>query len=155
MLGIIYVEKIEYDSKIRWDKATGGIVEYDNYENMEFDTPTEFNGKGLAPCPDQLFLASIGGCLMNTFTHYARRLDLTFNDVCISLHASLSLDRDGYRFDGIEAKIRIQAPEGCLELAERCGGLAERYCHITRSIESVIPVNIDIEVDSKSLCIYP
>ena len=150
-----YAKKLEYYSQIRWDKATGGIVEYDNYDDSSFDTPTEFDGKGMAPCPDQIFLASIGGCLMNTFTHYGRRLDLTFNDVLISVHASLSLHREGYRFDGIEAKIRIQAPDEYTELAERCGSLAEKYCHITRSIESAIPVNIDIEVDSKSLCIYP
>jgi len=150
-----YADTIEYASQVRWDKATGGIIEYDNYDDSSFDTPTEFDGKGSAPCPDQLFLASIGGCLMNTFTHYGKRLDLTFDDVYISLHASLSLHREGYRFDCIKAKIRIQAPEEYTELAERCGKLAKNYCHITRSIESAIPVDVDIEVDSKSLCIYP
>jgi len=150
-----YAEKIEYDSKMRWDKATEGIIEYDKYENTSFDTPIEFDGNGLAPCPDQLFSASIGGCLMNTFTHYARRLDLTFDDVLISVQASLSLRKEGYRFDKINAKIMIQATEEHFELAERCGVLAKEFCHITRSIESALPVNVNIEMDSKSLCIYP
>ena len=150
-----YAEKLEYNSQIRWDKATGGIFEYDKYENSSFDTPIEFDRNGLAPCPDQLFLVSIGGCMMNTFTHYAHRLDLTFDDVFITLQASLSLRKEGYRFDKINAKIMIQTTEEHFELAERCGFLAKEYCHITRSIESALPVNVNIEVDSKSLCIYP
>jgi len=150
-----YDEKLIYNVKIRWDKATGGIIDFGNCENLRIDTPIEFEGQGLAPCPDKLFLASIGGCLLNTFTHYARKLGLPFMDAIVSVKASLSLHREGYIFDYINAELRIHSLEENYELAEKCGVLARDYCHITRSIESALPVKVNIEVDSKSLCINP
>ena len=150
-----YDEKLVYNANIRWDKATGGIIDFGNCENLRIDTPIEFEGRGLAPCPDKLFLASIGGCLLNTFTNLARKLDLPFLDAIVSVKASLSLHRDGYIFDYINAELRICCSKEHYELAERCGVLARNYCHITRSIEPALPVNVNIEVDSKTLCINP
>ena len=59
-------ERLLYTAEAQWDKETGGKVTANGFK-VSFDTPEDYGGSERHPCPDQLFLASITGCLMNTF----------------------------------------------------------------------------------------
>jgi organic hydroperoxide reductase OsmC/OhrA len=137
--------------ELSWDGETGGSVECDDCGDLRIDMPEEFSGNGRSPCPDQLFLASLGGCLLTTFLHFAKRLQLEVQDVNIFVGGKIFLRKGvGYRIGLVEAKIRVMADTEDMELAEKCSELARDYCHITRSIEDAIRVDVSIEVLASS-----
>jgi organic hydroperoxide reductase OsmC/OhrA len=142
-----FIEKLDYSVELSWDGETGASVECDNCGDLRIDMPEEFSGNGRSPCPDQLFLASLGGCLLTTFLHFAKRLQLEAQDINISVGGKVSLRKGvGYRVGPVEARIRVMTDAEDVELAEKCSELARDYCHITRSIEDSVRVDVSIEV---------
>ena len=148
-----FIEKLDYNVKLSWDGETGASVECDNCGNLRIDMPKEFSGNSRSTCPDQMFLASLGGCLLTTFLHFAKRLHLEVQDVNISVGGKVSLRKDvGYRVGPVEAIIRVMTHAEDVELAEKCSELARDYCHITRSIEDSVRVDVFIEVSASPIC---
>ena len=142
-----FKEHLSYQVNVDWDGASGGLVECENCGDLKLDMPREFSGLGRNPCPDQLFLAAIGGCLLTTFLHFRSRLKLDVEDVRIMVSAEIDLKpSEGYRIGSVNAVMRIRADAEDEELARRCAELARDYCHITRSIEPSLPVDVAIEV---------
>ena len=139
---------LRYRAVVRWDGETGGEVSCRSPVDFRVDIPPEFSGRGRYPCPDQVFLASIGGCLLTTFLHFKMRLGLEIEDVRISVEGEVGLvGAEGYRLKGVEATIYVKAVEGEERLARRCAELARDYCHITKSIEEALPIRVHVEVE--------
>jgi organic hydroperoxide reductase OsmC/OhrA len=134
---------------VEWDGATGGVIHCNNCSELRLDTPVEFDGLGGAPCPDQLFLASISGCLLTTFLHFARRLGAEVESVGVHSRAELSMGEGGYRITGVSSRILVESAPEVAELAERCARLSRDYCHITRSLEASFPVDVEIEARAR------
>jgi len=141
---------LRYGAVVRWDKESGGEVSCKEAVGFKVDMPTEFSGRGRYPCPDQVFLASIGGCLLTTFLYFKRRLDLEAEDVRVSVDGEVALvGAEGYRIEWVEAILHVKAKSGEGDLARRCAELARDYCHITRTIEKALPVRVYVEVEAK------
>jgi organic hydroperoxide reductase OsmC/OhrA len=134
---------------VEWDGATGGVIRCDNCSELRLDTPVDFSGLGSAPCPDQLFLASISGCLLTTFLHFARRLGAEVESVSVHARVELSMGKEGYRIRRVSSKILVEAAPEVAELAERCARLGRDYCHITRSLEASFPVEVEVEARTR------
>jgi organic hydroperoxide reductase OsmC/OhrA len=150
----LFDDCLQYRVELKWDGKTGGTVECQNCGDLKIDMPQDFAGFGRSPCPDQLFLASIGGCLLTTFLHFARRLHLDVRDIRIPVREQISLRKsEGYRITAVEAEIQVDTDGEYVELAGRCAELARDYCHITRSMEASIPVNVSIKVHSARMAL--
>ena len=144
-----FKDRLEYGVDILWDGSTGGLVSCDG-RGFRVDTPAEWGGGSRGPCPDELFLASLGGRLLTTFLHFARRLGVTPGDVRISTSMEIALGGvEGYRIQGVRAEIWVEAEEEVLERVRRCVELAVNYCHITRSLEEAIPLEVDVRVEAR------
>ena len=144
----MYTRELNYEAEAIWDGLTGGNVVVGEY-TVSFDTPLEYGGQGSAPCPDQLFLSAIGGCLLNTFLSFRRRLGAETRSVKIKTGCRVELrNPNGYRLTQISATIRVATEKGEESRNRRCAELARDYCHITKSIESAVPVDVEIVVDS-------
>ena len=141
----LYPDKIDYAVSAVWDGNTGGAVDADGYQ-VGFDATEVFHGKGRAPCPDQLFLTSISGCLMTTLISFKNRMGAEAQDIRISSKADIELQGNAYRITGIECIISIVASEENYDAVKRSAELAIEYCHITRSIESAIPMTFEIQI---------
>ncbi|MFP3952417.1 MAG: OsmC family protein, partial [Candidatus Bathyarchaeia archaeon] len=102
-------DKLEYRVEAYWDGGTGGKVDLKvgKVGDVAFDRPREFWGRGSAPCPDQLFLTSLTGCLINTFLHFADRLEIEFVDVHSTASMKVNLvEHRVYSVKQINAVIR-------------------------------------------------
>jgi len=142
-----FEENLKYQVEIDWDGRSGGRVECENCGDLTLDTPREFSGLGRGPCPDQLFLAAVGGCLLTTFLHFRNRLKVDVEGVKITASTELALRQpEGYRIRCVKATMRVEAGEEDVDLARRCAELARDYCHITRSIEGSVPLEVSVEV---------
>jgi len=144
----IYPEEIEYRSESRWYGCTGGVAESEGFK-VGFDTPQEFGGRGSAPCPDQLFLAALGGCLLNTFISFKNRLGAEAADASVNTSCRVGLGPEGYRLLDVSAEITVESSPEMEALNRRCAELAVRHCHLTRSIEAAVPVCCVIRVESR------
>ena len=141
-----FPDNIQYRASATWDKETGGTVKSGDYV-VEFDTPERYGGIGRASCPDQLFLASITGCLMNTFLNFKRRLEAETSDIVIEAEMDIEMQgNEGYKIKEIGLVIKAAAPDEMLKLNRKCAELAFDYCHITKSIECSINFTNRIEV---------
>ena len=139
-------ERLHYSAEALWDKETGGEVTANGFK-ISFDTPQDYGGNEGHPCPDQLFLASITGCLMNTFLYYRAHLGVETIDIKIGAEAEIQLVNPlGYRVKGIEAHIQVWSTEDEADLNTTCAERARDFCHLTKSIEDAIPINVTITV---------
>ncbi len=139
-------ERLHYSAEAQWDTETGGEVTANGFK-VRFDTPQDYGGNERHPCPDQLFLASITGCLMNTFLYYRSHLGAETEDIKISAEAEIELrNPHGYRIKGINAHIQVWSTEEEADLNRTCAERARDYCHLTKSIEDAIPINVTITV---------
>jgi uncharacterized OsmC-like protein len=141
-----FPKELEYRVRTRWNGETGGDADIEGH-TLSFDMPTEYLGNASAPCPDQLFLASICGCLMNTFINFKNRLGAETKDIEIDASTRIELTNPaGYRIKNIIANIKVLSEPDDAEFNKRCAELARDYCHITKSIEQAIPTKVNIQV---------
>lgn len=140
------IKKLEYKTEINWDNQSGGEINIRNFPQIRLDTPIEFGGKGQYPCPDELFVSAIGGCLLTTLLYFQRKWNLHPNAIRISVNGTIDhLGPEGYRLSKIEATIFINAADENMMGLTKCAELAKEYCHITRVLEEVIPIKILIK----------
>jgi len=145
----LYPRELDYSVEARWDGSTGGVAEAGDFK-VGFDTPPEYGGRGSAPCPDQLFLAALGGCLLNTFISFKNRLGAETVDVSVSVSCRVELrGGEGYRLASVSATLNIVSVHRMEALNRRCAELAVEHCHLTRSIESAVPVDCVIRVEPR------
>ncbi len=142
-------EKLHYHAYSKWDKESGGVADTGNFL-IPFDTPEEYNGRETSPCPDQLFLASLTGCLLNTFLYYKNELGAETLDIQVDADAEITLMSPiGYRMTGIDIRIKVESSEDYLELNKTCAERARDFCHLTKSIEEAIPITVTIEIKER------
>jgi organic hydroperoxide reductase OsmC/OhrA len=143
------VESTEvYEVKVSWNGESGGDVIFKDH-SMKIDTPIKYGGQGKGLCPDELFFASIAGCLTTTFLFFKRKLRLELSGLEISVQGEVeSHGSKGYFIGSIQAMMWIEVNSGDEERAQRCSDLAKEYCHITRSIEGSISIEVMSEIIS-------
>ena len=140
-------KNLEYEVKLIWDKQSGGDAYMRSFPKVKLDMPLEFGGKGRSPCPDELFLSSVGGCLLTTFLYFTERLKLDLRGLKVSVQGMVDyVGPRGYRISEIKILISVEVPRGENSKAEECAELATDYCHLTRSLEEGIRTKILSEV---------
>ncbi|MFX0195458.1 MAG: OsmC family protein [Candidatus Hodarchaeota archaeon] len=143
-----YPKNLEFQINAKWDGQLGGIVEAKQGYHLKFDIPHTFGGPGQAFCPDELFLASIAGCLLNTFLHFQERIELEMKAFLIQVGAEVEFERDKYRIIKIKVDGTLTIKEGNEDLGTKCLQLAKDYCHISRSLTPCIPIEYHIGIES-------
>ncbi len=145
-----YIGPKEYrcSASITWDGATGGKAKARTFE-VEFDTPKEFQGLDRSFCPDELLLSAIGGCLINTFLSFKRRFKLEVKSIEAHVKCEVKIgEGGGYRINSIEADLRAYTTKEEYLRVLRYLELARESCHITRSIDRCIPIEVRLEVEA-------
>ncbi len=141
-----YPERVEYQSDTAWDGQTGCVASVSNGRKIVSDTPMSYGGREEGICPDEIFVTSLLTCLNNTFLDFQRRFEMDLKALDLSGMAIAEFDGTAYRITGL--KISGQIVVGANELAtgKRCTELMKEYCHISRSLESCIPIEYNIDV---------
>lgn len=140
-------DELEYVVGVKWDNQTGGTVDIGHFPPLRLDMPVEFGGGGRYPCPDELFLSAVASCLLTTFLYFKRAIKLDLKEFDVSARQTIDKPKaSGYRISGIEALIRVKVRKQERRNAEKCIELAKRYCHITRTLETAIPIRISTQI---------
>ena len=140
-------ERLVFRVEAEWDGETGVEVSFREHPSIRLDMASEFGGLGRYPCPDEVFVSSIAGCIATTFLYFARKMGVRLNSLNLEVEMSVVLRRGaGYRISEVKVKPRVTVPPGESEKALSCAKFAERYCHITSSISDCIPIKFNVDV---------
>lgn len=140
-------DKLQYSVEVTWDNHTGGEVNIGRFPGLRLDMPVEFGGEGRYPCPDELFLSAVSACLLTTFLYFKKGMKIELEEFHVSAKQTIEKPKtDGYRMTGIDASIRVKVRRQDRRKAEKCVELARKYCHITRTLETAIPIRISTEI---------
>ncbi|TFF83959.1 OsmC family peroxiredoxin [Candidatus Thorarchaeota archaeon] len=144
-----YPERLEYKASSKWDGKTGGLASTGEDRAVKYDTPKSFGGNSDGVCPDELFVASVLGCLNNTFLDFQRRFEMELKSFELHGTATAVFDGTGYKVTGLKITGSVLVGEDELETGERCVELMQEYCHITRTIKDCLPTECDVRVSEE------
>ncbi len=95
-------------------------------------------------------MASLAGCIVNTFNYYRTMLKAKTKDLNVKVSSDIELtETDGYRVTGITIEMELWSDQENRELNQKCAERAKEYCHLTKSIESAIPIKTSIKVNTE------
>jgi len=143
-----YPKHLEFNVDVKWNGTHGGIVKTKEGHCVEFAIPDTFGGQGNAFCPDELFAASVAGCLMNTFLHTRERLGLDMEAFSLQVQVDVEFEHGRYQITKVIVEGTLVIDENDMELGEECLRIAKDYCHISRSLVSCIPIEYLISIES-------
>lgn len=109
---------------------------------------TRLGGAGGAANPEELLLAAVAACFVNTWAIFLRKLQVAYAEPALRVTGTLSNDpAGGFRMSG--AVIHARVP-GTLLAAEKVKvektlALAEKYCIISKVAREAMPVKVEIE----------
>ncbi|WEU40493.1 MAG: OsmC family protein [Candidatus Odinarchaeum yellowstonii] len=133
-------EKLAYNVKVEWDKRTGGQAYFNRNPVLKFDMATEFGGEGRYYCSDEVFLAAVSGCLLETYLYISRKLRLNLKDLYVTAKSLVQSSRDGYNIKELSFHFDITGVKGQEEKLKNCLELAIYYCHLTRALNPQIKI---------------
>jgi organic hydroperoxide reductase OsmC/OhrA len=130
----------EYTYRVRATSSAvrSGIATSDGIQpSIAFSAPPEFQGEEGRWTPEHLFLASVAGCFVSTFSGIAHFSKFEFLSLDVEVRGLLSREEGGWRFTQVRLLPRLKiASEKDRERATRLLEKAEKTCLITRSINS-------------------
>lgn len=140
--------ELTFSVELLWDKRSGGQVNLGGHEPLKIDARPEFGGEGMQPCPDELFFAAIGGCIMTTFLYVVRKLRLPLLDLKITVDGEVTLyGPEGYRLTSVKSTIQAKTLKEYEFKAQECAKLTRDFCHLTKLIEKVVPFELSTKVE--------
>ncbi len=134
-----------YQSTLRWKEGKVGIVESDGNESFEVASPPEFGGPPHYWSPEQLFVASIGSCIMSTFLFFTERMRISLQAYESTAKGQMEKTPDGLRFT--QANVAITAhvqDESEVSKVENLQPKLEKYCPISMALN--FPVHLELIV---------
>ncbi len=117
---------------------------------MEIGAAAEFGGSGQGLNPEEMFVAAINACLMNTFFYFTEKFKIEILSYNSQVSGQLEKQPDGFRFTNVEVQAKVQLPEDKLtEKTRQAGSLAEKYCLVSRSVACPVDYKLEIEIKEK------
>jgi organic hydroperoxide reductase OsmC/OhrA len=140
-------KKISYKVDLSWDGKSGGEIMLPKGSTIRIDIPKEFGGEGKYLCPDELFFSAVGGCLLTTFLYMHNKLRFNLKGINISIQGEIeSHDAEGYRVTGAHVIMIVETDGQGKERAQDCIDMTKKFCHITRSIDKAVPIDISSKI---------
>ena len=126
-----------YRTTVRWTERKMGLIASAGKPEVQVATPPEFKGHEGIWSPEDLFVASVNVCVMNTFLAFAERAGLAFASYESEAEGRLELVDGKFQFTTIGLKPRITLqPGGDVGKAMEILAKAEANCLISNSIKA-------------------
>jgi organic hydroperoxide reductase OsmC/OhrA len=108
----------------------------------------ELDGCGKGANPEELLLASVGACFVNTWAIFLKKLGLTYEEPALRVTGELGADPAG-GFRMLSAKIHARVPASLLvedrAKVEKTLQLAEKYCITSKVARAAMPLEVVVE----------
>lgn len=121
-----------------------------NFPQILVDTMPEFGGMDAGPCPVELMLASLAGCVVETAIYIAKKARIGLGDVWAETRGVVTKNGQAYALANVETtlKVQVQSPSN-QERVKECLGLLGKYCIVTESLTKSVPITVSLVVTNK------
>lgn len=120
--------------------------------SIVFSAPPEFQGEAGRWTPEHLFLASVAGCFVRTFSGMAQFSKFEFLSLDLEVEGVLRKEEGGWRFAEVNLHPRLKiVQEKDRERASRLLEKAETTCLIVRSVNSKVILERELVVEEEVL----
>lgn len=133
----------------RGDALGSGTLSKENFPSVPIAGAVALGGTGTGANPEELLLAALAACFVNTWAIFVKKLNLNLPDLSLQVSGELGKDpAGGYRME--RALIRPAVPRALLA-AERAGvekslALAEKYCIISKVVRASMELRVEVEI---------
>jgi organic hydroperoxide reductase OsmC/OhrA len=133
--------------------AFSGVATAEEIEpSISFSAPPDFQGEAGRWTPEHLFLASVAGCYVSTFSGMAQFSKFEFLVLDLEVEGVLSKEEEGWRFTQVNLQPRLKiAQEKDRDRANRLLEKAEKTCLVVRSINSKVILEPEVIVEEEVL----
>ena len=149
-----------YATTLTWTGNAGeGTASYRSYERA-YEVAAEgkpallgssdpsFRGDPARWNPEELLLAALGACFVNTWAIFVKKLNLNHEALALDVSGELGQDpAGGYRME--RALIRASVPATLLAEnragVEKSLALAEKYCIISKVVRASMELRVEIQ----------
>jgi len=137
----------DFTVNLAWDKDKEGTLTARKNPRLPVATPPDFGGPQGVWSAEELFVASVAGCLMSTFLYFAERFDVPVAAYSSVSTGSLAKTPAGLRFANIDVAIHATVPNE--EAAKRAEALhlkekLEQYCPVSTALNCPVRVTLDL-----------
>jgi uncharacterized OsmC-like protein len=147
-------EHLVFEVDSVWDHQTGGKITAtkSGYE-LQFDTPSEWGGNNQALCPDEIFLSSVAGCITTTFVYFCKKMKFAPLDFSLKVTGDVDFQSNigAYRLTKVNISANLVTEEGKERIGEKCFEFAKDFCHVTKSIDTCIPMEVNLNMQTKAI----
>lgn len=134
-----------YTTTVIWEAEKKGTLKIQGKPDMEISPPAEFGGHEDIHCPEELFVASVSGCIMATFLAFAEKTRTKFDSFECSGKGTLDKVEGLLRFTRIDVAVKVRVPsEREKKHALHVLDLVSKHCLITNSINCVVDMQSEV-----------
>jgi len=145
MAHIKHERKYIFENKVFRKQNEPTQVIFSSVGQMEIGAPVEFGGNGKNLNPEEMFVAAINSCLMNTFFYFTQKYNIDILSYNSQASGRLEKQSDGFRFTGVDVRAKIEiSDDQDFDKIQETGKLAEKYCLISRSISCEVDYKLEI-----------
>ena len=108
----------------------------------------EPDGPGGAANPEELLLAALAACFVNTWAIFVKKLQMTYAEPAVRVGGRLEDDpAGGFRVTDAVIQARVPAPllDTDRSRIEKSLELSEKYCIVSKVVRAAMPVRVEIE----------
>jgi uncharacterized OsmC-like protein len=123
-------EEIRAKAKVFWEGGlkTRGIIR--GFE-VETDKPKSSFGTNTAPAPLEVFISSIGACLLSTFAWSTLKARVTIQDCTIDIKANTNKDD---KVSKAEVILTVWADKKDKNKLDQCFDISKKVCTLTNAV---------------------
>ncbi len=137
----------DFTVNLQWEEARQGRLSARANPPLPVATPPEFGGPEGVWSAEELFVASVGGCLMSTFLYFADRFDVPLEAYSSAATGRMEKTPGGLRFTSIDVTIQATVPDE--EAQQRAAPLRlrekiEKYCPVSTALNCPVRITLDL-----------
>ena len=135
-------EEHHFEVSIDWKEGHEGDLKVQGKSTLPLSSPPIWGGHSDRFSPQELFVASVAGCYMTTFSEFAHRMDLTIKSLQIRGRGTVQRHpQGGWHFTNMHIQMDITTPDEKSALkVQRAVQLAHKYCMVSRSLKCQVDV---------------
>jgi len=138
----------DFTVTLEWEEGRRGRLSARETPPLPVATPPAFGGPEGVWSAEELFVASVGGCLMSTFLYFADRFDVPLETYASTATGRVEKTPQGLRFTAMEVNIRATLPDE--ETHRRASGLRlkeklEKYCPVSTALACPVRITLDLK----------
>jgi organic hydroperoxide reductase OsmC/OhrA len=140
-----------FEVRVAWDGDATGSGEV-RVNDGAFPVPiagaTSLGGAGVAANPEELLLAALGSCFINTWAIFLKKLAVGYGEPTLRVSGELGPDpAGGFRMQSavVHARVPASLMSAGRPQIEKTLQLAEKYCIVSKVVRASMSLAVQVE----------